>query len=680
MESIMSMCGIWQRSRRTHATVKILAAAFTLALALLSDSAYALTQRKNGVVWTYDTEDGRSVILSVPMSTKGAVTVPPKLGGFPVVGVLDIGSTSYSGWLGFALCDKITSITFPSSLLYISENAFYGCRNLKSVTFTGSVEWIGPDAFGECSRLKKIVFQGDKPSISPWAFSGLNGWCTIYVPKRKYRENESWGKLTIPGTWEGLPIRYLPTYTITFNANGGKGKMAKQTLKYSQTAKLRKNAFKRKGYVFIGWAKSKKGAVAYKNAQKVKELVPTGSTLTLYAKWAKKNYKVAFYANGGKGKMAVEKFTYGKAKKLSANKFKAPTGYSFAGWAKSAKGSVVYKNGQTVKNLVTNGGTVKLYAVWGAHTYTVAFNANGGTGTMAAQKMTYGKSSGLRGNAFKRTGYIFMGWAKTKTGAVAYRNGHSVKNLASTAGATVTLYAVWWKPRPYVVIDLSKGSGASSYPVSYLNAPPTGGFNTEEYKTTKLVLKQITATLLMGIFEVTQKQWELVMGSNPSEFKGGSYPVHGVTGDPRSALHINVQNGFIERLRVRTGLNILRLPTETEWQFACRAGATGAFCKLADGTEITAATLGEVAWYAGNSNSMPHPVGQKKPNAFGLYDMHGNVCELTSTMDAGDPLIYGGYWQMSEYYCTATSNWPYYLDFEIVSVSGDSSLGFRLAL
>lgn len=151
----MSMFDTLPRSWKTHATVKIVAAAFTLALAMLSDSAYALTQRKNGVVWTYDTEDGRAVILEVPTSTKGAVTVPSKLGGFPVVGVLDIGSTSYSGWRGFAGCDKITSITFPSSVLYISEGAFYGCTKLKSVKFSGSVEWIGPDAFYQCSRLKK---------------------------------------------------------------------------------------------------------------------------------------------------------------------------------------------------------------------------------------------------------------------------------------------------------------------------------------------------------------------------------------------------------------------------------------------------------------------------------------------------------------------------------------------
>ena len=165
------------------------------------------------------------------------------------------------------------------------------------------------------------------------------------------------------------------TYAVKYNANGGKlpkgKKMAKQTLTYGKAAKLRKNVFTRKGYVFAGWAVSKanakKGVIAFANAQKVKNLRSDGKTTTLYAVWAKPTFKVAFYANGGKGKMAAEKMTYGKAKKLPANKF-TRKGYVFKGWAKSKalakKGKVAYKNKKSVKNLTTTGKTVKLYAVW----------------------------------------------------------------------------------------------------------------------------------------------------------------------------------------------------------------------------------------------------------------------------------------------------------------------------
>ena len=156
-------------------------------------------------------------------------------------------------------------------------------------------------------------------------------------------------------------------YTIRFEANGGTGTMAAQTMARNVYHSLRANAFRRSGHVFIGWAKTKTGKVAFANKARVRNLAPRGGKTVLYAVWAKKAYKVKFYANGGKGKMAVQKMTYGKSKKLSANKFKRK-GYVFKGWAKSKalakKGKVAYKNKKSVKNLVKNGTTVKLFAVW----------------------------------------------------------------------------------------------------------------------------------------------------------------------------------------------------------------------------------------------------------------------------------------------------------------------------
>jgi uncharacterized repeat protein (TIGR02543 family) len=197
------------------------------------------------------------------------------------------------------------------------------------------------------------------------AFFWCNGLKKLIIPMRFKGRTSDWA---IPS---GCKVYYLlttgSTYSIAFNANGGKlpkgKKMAAQTMTYGKSAKLRKNVFTRSGYVFAGWAKSKSGTIAYANAQKVKNVTDISDIVTLYAKWAKKTYKVAFYANGGKGKMTAETFTYGKAKKLSANKFRR-NGYTFQGWAKSKSGNVIYKNKASVKNLVTNGKTVKLYAVW----------------------------------------------------------------------------------------------------------------------------------------------------------------------------------------------------------------------------------------------------------------------------------------------------------------------------
>ena len=195
----------------------------------------------------------------------------------------------------------------------------------------------------------------------------------------------------------------------------------------------------------------------------------------------------------------------------------------------------------------------------------------------------------------------------------------------------------------YCVIDLSEGANASSYPVFYVPELLSAGFNTDEYKTTKLVLRligpgtfmmrdsyQVTLTkpFYCGVFEVTQKQYELVTGNKPSYFSGDTLPVERVSwntirGDsstynwPSSA---NVDSSsFVGKLQARTGLN-LDLPTEAQWEYACRAGTTTTYYW---GNSMD----GSYCWYRGNSSSTTHPVGTKLPNAWGLYDMSGNVLE-----------------------------------------------------
>ena len=127
----------------------------------------------------------------------------------------------------------------------------------------------------------------------------------------------------------------------------------------------------------------------------------------------------------------------------------------------------------------------------------------------------------------------------------------------------------------------------------------------------------------MGKTEVTQAQWEAIMGGNPSLFKGMDNPV-----DQVSWYYCQ---DFLKLLNsvsvVKDSGLVFRLPTNAEWEYACHAGDKGDYCRLADGTQITKETLGRVAWTRDNSDEKSHPVGQKIPNAFGLYDMHGNVRE-----------------------------------------------------
>ena len=132
---------------------------------------------------------------------------------------------------------------------------------------------------------------------------------------------------------------------------------------------------------------------------------------------------------------------------------------------------------------------------------------------------------------------------------------------------------------------------------------------------------EITKPYYLSRYPVTQLQWEGVMRKNPSKFKGKEYPVERVSWRDVQA--------FLKKLK--QGEGVYRLPTEAEWEYACRAGTTTAYSFGEKASE-----LNEYAWYSDNSNGSTHPVGQKKPNPWGLYDIHGNVWEWVQDWYASD--------------------------------------------
>ena len=255
-------------------------------------------------------------------------------------------------------------------------------------------------------------------------------------------------------------------YTVQFykNDNNITGAMLDQYFTVGVTKPLSNNTFD--GKIFTGWATEANGNVVYANQESVTNLTGANTTKTLYAKWTD-TYTVIFNKNAedATGTMADQSLTYGEntqLTQLTPNAF-TRTGYTFAGWNTLAAPTdespgTPYVDQQFVQNITdVNHGTITLYAQWTPHTYTVKFNANGGSGTMSDMSFTYGEAQNLTANAFTPpTGKIFVGWSKTQNGNVEYTDGQYVKNLTNTPGAEVTLYALWKREITITAKDASK--------------------------------------------------------------------------------------------------------------------------------------------------------------------------------------------------------------------------------
>ncbi|MBU0994975.1 MAG: SUMF1/EgtB/PvdO family nonheme iron enzyme [Proteobacteria bacterium] len=162
--------------------------------------------------------------------------------------------------------------------------------------------------------------------------------------------------------------------------------------------------------------------------------------------------------------------------------------------------------------------------------------------------------------------------------------------------------------------------------------------------------------------EVTQKQWVMLMQKNPSNYKKNSndYPVENVS--------LNDVQEFIRRLNQREETDKYRLPTQAEWEYACRTGKNSKYC-FGDNPD----KIDDYAWYEKNSHNHPHMVGRKTPNLWGLYDMHGNVLEFCLDLYSGMyPVARGGDYLDK----------PDYLECSVQEIvtedSGNPTIGFRL--
>ena len=339
------------------------------------------------------------------------------------------------------------------------------------------------------------------------------------------------------------------------------------TFKYTEEKPLEANEFERVGYIFLGWSTSKNATTAtYTDKEVVSKLTAENNgTVTLYAVWEAKTFKVTFDVNGGKeltltpelealgyyinnGKVTVD-VTYDKAyptlptpeykdetmyfagwmldggevgstvkltddatlvaewtdeyvHNVIFNKYNedgtsysttvinktaivepaepTKTGYTFDFWSLDEENGTAYDFSTIIK--ATSVQTINLYPYWVANTYTVKYDGNGATeGAMSDSTHTYDTEKTLDANAYKKTGYTFMGWDTDPAGeTVVYKDAEAVLNLTETADGVVTLYAVWEEKEYKVIYDGNGADGTMSPSMHYYDIEKALNINTFE--------------------------------------------------------------------------------------------------------------------------------------------------------------------------------------------------------
>jgi len=353
--------------------------------------------------------------------------------------------TAYADGASITLTESITLYaqwTFADATkYYVTFNANGGSGSMAAQAFDKNV----------AGTLNANAFTRDDYTFAGWN-TKKDGTGTSYADGASITLTES---ITLYAQWTSTAVT---KYYVTFDAHGGSGSMVAQELEAGVAANLNANAFTRNDYVFAGWNTEEDGTgTAYADGASI---TLTGS-ITLYAQWTwtgTTKYMVTFVAHGGSGSMDEQEFVSGVAGTLNANAF-TRNDYVFAGWNTKEDGTgTAYADGASI----TLTESITLYAQWtfaDATKYYVTFNANGGSGSMAAQGLDKNVAGTLNANAFTREDYTFAGWNTKADGTgTAYADGASI-----TLTESITLYAQWASTavtKYYVTFDANGGSGS----------------------------------------------------------------------------------------------------------------------------------------------------------------------------------------------------------------------------
>ncbi|NNM54921.1 MAG: SUMF1/EgtB/PvdO family nonheme iron enzyme [Spirochaetales bacterium] len=446
-----------------------------------------------------------------------------------------------------------------------------------------------------------------------------------------------------------------PTEVI-FQANGGDGTPKVQLIAKGDSVPLLHNTFVRKGYQFLGWARSVTGPVVLADG----EPYTMQKTIRLWAIWKPLVYRLTFDPNGGTGQIPALTRSTDSTAPLPLQHFTRP-GYHFVGWATQQNGPAVGADGAVYRMGPSN---TTLYAVWGPNQYQISFEASGALGSMPPEFLFTGQQALLHPNTFVRPGYLFAGWALSPHGGIFYPDR---ANVVMRSG-NLPLYAVW-VAQPTML------------PV------PGGTFQRDQRaEDTSTVL-----SFLMSRYDITRAQFYAVMQADPSysgdssgwegpvenvswyqaiafcnelSLKEGLTPVYSVPGVDFRYLSWSEIPSYNNTTWNSAQANPLadgfRLPTEMEWMWAAMGATsdslrsdwhdkidTGGWKKGYAGSREPYGEQKYLSRYAvygwGPRPTSPYSpqktavVGSKLPNELGLYDLSGNVWQWCWDWDGHYP-------------------------------------------
>ena len=260
--------------------------------------------------------------------------------------------------------------------------------------------------------------------------SRLSSARSFYVEWNGHITNPSGGIVaTGEPAYYSYTVPALPTYTISYNANGGSGAPGNQTKTHGTNLTLSSTKPTRTGYSFAYWDGGSLGHFAPGGTYSANQSV------SLWAAWSINTYTVSYNANGGTGAPSNQTKTYGTNLTLSSTR-PTRTGYTFSTWNTASNGSGTnYAPGATY----SGNSALTLYAIWTINTYAVTYHSNGGSGAPSNQTKTYGTDLTLRTETPSRTDYAFVSWNTSASGTgVSYAPGATY-----TTNAAVALYAQW---------------------------------------------------------------------------------------------------------------------------------------------------------------------------------------------------------------------------------------------